>query len=136
MVRATVLIATLLLWACGAPAPKTEHKGQTITLTDTILSTGGTDTIRFGRLHSGEIARLELQLTNDASRATAITAYERTCGCTTLEYDPQPLKPGQTQPLTLTFDSRGEQGWQLRILDITLAGAQKPLRIFVEAEVE
>lgn len=30
----------------------------------------------------------------------------------------------------------GEWGWQLKTLDITFAGGRKPLRLFIEAEVE
>lgn len=137
MVRAAVfLLLALSLAACGARQHKTERKGRIITLTDTILDTGGTDTVRFGRLHSGETAVLRLWLANDAVRPVAVTKYERSCGCTTLEYVNQPIKPGEAQQVTLTFDTRGERGLQLKTLDITFAGARKPLRLFVEAEVE
>ena len=137
MVRAAVfLLLALSLAACGARQHKTERKGRIITLTDTILDTGGTDTVRFGRLHSGETAVLRLWLANEAVRPVAVTKYERSCRCTTLEYVNQPIKPGEAQQVTLTFDTRGERGWQLKTLDITLAGARKPLRLFVEAEVE
>ena len=137
MVRAAVfLLLALSLAACGARQHKTERKGRIITLTDTILDTGGTDTVRFGRLHSGETAVLRLWLANEAVRPVAVTKYERSCGCTTFKYVNQPIKPGEAQQVTLTFDTRGERGWQLKTLDITLAGARKPLRLFVEAEVE
>ena len=137
MVRAAVfLLLALSLAACGARQHKTERKGRIITLTDTILDTGGTDTVRFGRLHSGETAVLRLWLANDAVRPVAVTKYERSCGCTTLEFDSQPIAPGDAQQVTLTFDSRGEWGWQLKTLDIALAGGAKPLRLLVEADVE
>ncbi|EKC75778.1 hypothetical protein LEA_05027, partial [human gut metagenome] len=35
----------------------------------------------------------------------------------------------------MTFDSRGEYGWQLKTVDLQIAGAAKPLRLFVEADV-
>ncbi|MFQ7502970.1 MAG: hypothetical protein ACLRMJ_07315 [Alistipes finegoldii] len=54
------------------PAVKTERKGRIITLTDKILDTGGTDTVRFGRLHSGEIAQLRLWLANETSGPVVI----------------------------------------------------------------
>ena len=40
------------------------------------------------------------------------------------------------QQVTLTFDARGEWGWQLKTLDVSFAGARSPLRLFIEAEVE
>ena len=131
-----LLLLAASLAACGARQVKTERKGRIITLTDKILDTGGTDTVRFGRLGSGEIAVLRLWLANDASRPVAIASYRRSCGCTTLEFDAQPIAPGDARQVTLTFDSRGERGWQLKALDITLAGGQRPLRLFVEADIK
>lgn len=123
--------------ACGnRTAPLTEHKGSIIALTDSILSAGGSDTVRFGRLHSGEIAVKQLWIENRAARPTAVVSYDTDCGCTSLEFDAQPIRSGQAQRVALTFDSRGQHGWQLKILDITLAEASLPLRLFVEAEVE
>ena len=131
-----LLLLAASLAACGARQVKTERKGRIITLTDKILDTGGTDTVRFGRLGSGEIAVLRLWLANDASRPVAVASYRRSCGCTTLEFDAQPIAPGDARQVTITFDSRGERGWQLKALDITLAGGQRPLRLFVEADIK
>ena len=131
-----LLLLAAALAACGARQVKTERKGRIITLTDTILDTGGTDTVRFGRLGSGEIAQLRIWLANDASRPVAVASYRRSCGCTSLEFDSQPIAPGDARQVTLTFDSRGEWGWQLKTLDISLAGAQQPLRLLVEADIK
>lgn len=92
--------------------------------------------MRFGHLRSGEIAVMRFWIENNASRPVAVTSYDRTCGCTTLEFDSQPIIQGDARQFPLTFDSRGEHGWQLKIVDITLAGARKPLRLYIEAEVE
>lgn len=141
-------LALALATSCGAragrpnAAPKeaesdpAQRTGPKITLTDAILEKGGSDTVRFGRLHSDEIAELRLWLVNDASRAVAVASYGRSCGCTTLEFDREPVAPGAARRLRLRFDSRGEHGWQLKTVDLHLAGAARPLRIFVEAEIE
>ena len=131
-----ILVPALLTAACGTRPQTTERKGRIIALTDSILTAGGTDTVRFGRLHSGEIAQLRLWLANETSGPVVIAKYGRSCGCTTLEYDNQPINAGDAQQVTLTFDARGEWGWQLKTLDITFAGGRKPLRLFIEAEVE
>lgn len=140
MIRGVVLLAAAVsLLACGgrqAGTDKGERKGRIVTLTDTILDTGGTDTVRFGRLHSGEVAVLRFWIANEAARPVAIARYDRSCGCTTLGYEAQPIRPGDAQQVALTFDARGEWGWQLKTLDIVFAGGRKPLRLFVEAEVE
>ena len=123
-----LLLLAASLAACGARQVKTERKGRIITLTDKILDTGGTDTVRFGRLR--------LWLANETSGPVVIAKYGRSCGCTTLEYDNQPINAGDAQQVTLTFDARGEWGWQLKTLDVSFAGARSPLRLFIEAEVE
>ena len=137
MTRTLVILALAALTAaCGSQPRAVERKGRIISLTDSILTTGGADTVRFGHLGSGEIAVLRLWLAYAASRPVAITSYQRNCGCTTLEFDSQPIAPGDARQVELTFDSRGEWGWQLKTLDITLAGAERPLRLLVEADVE
>lgn len=133
------LLAAACLAALAAcvtrPAPG-ERKGRIIALTDPIPDTGGTDTVRFGRMHSGEIAVLRLWLENRTAKPVVIASYDRSCGCTSLEFDAQPITPGGAQQVAVTFDSRGERGWQLKTLDIRFAGSAGPLRLYIEAEVE
>lgn len=130
-----LLVCTMAAACASRPAPS-EHKGRSILVTDSLLDAGGTDTVRFGRLRSGEIAVLQLWLKNGAARPVAVASYDRICGCTTLEYDSRPIAPGAARRVSLSFDSRGQWGWQLKTLDISFAGGRRPLRLFVEAEVE
>ena len=64
MLRGLLLLALAVTTAaCGtrqARTGETGRKGRIIAVTDTILDTGGTDTVRFGRMHSGEVAVLAL----------------------------------------------------------------------------
>ena len=64
MLRGVLLLALAVTTAaCGtrqARTGETGRKGRIIAVTDTILDTGGTDTVRFGRMHSGEVAVLRL----------------------------------------------------------------------------
>ena len=131
-----ILVPALLTAACGTRPQTTERKGRIIALTDSILTAGSTDTVRFGRLGSGEIAQLRIWLANDASHPVAVASYRRSCGCTSLEFASHPIAPGDARQVTLTFDPRGEWGWQLKTLDISLAGAQQPLRLLVEADIK
>lgn len=132
-------LCAALAGACGARSARTastERKGRIIPLTDSIAVSGGTDTVRFGHLRPGEIAVQRLWIENASKHPVAIVSYARSCGCTSLEFDSQPLAPGESRQIAITFDSRGESGWQLKTLDIVLAGAERPLRLFVEADVD
>lgn len=125
--------------APGTPAPspsKAPHKGLIIVLTDSTLVHGGTDTIRFGRLGSGEIAVLRFRIENATAKPVVLISTQRSCGCISLSHDAQPIAPAQSRTLEMTFDSRGEFGWQLKRMDLFFAGATRPLRLFVEADIE
>lgn len=115
---------------------KTPHKGLIIALTDSMLVHGGTDTIRFGRLGSGEIAVLRFRLENTTAKPVVLLSTQRSCGCISLSHDAQPIAPAETRTMEMTFDSRGEFGWQLKRMDLFFAGAARPLRLFVEADIE
>ena len=101
-----------------------------------MLARGGSDTIRLGRMHEGEILAYPLAFRNASQRVTLVREVERTCGCTTLEYENQPLMPGERRQITLRFDARGEWGWQLKLLRLYLNDGQEPLRLYVEADIE
>ncbi len=133
-----MMVILLLFVACGSrPQPKeTTPYGQKLLLSDSIARFGGADTIRFGQMHEGEIAEKPLQLVNEGKTPLVIRTVERTCGCTTLEYENQPLMPGERRQITLRFDARGEWGWQLKLLRLYLNDGQEPLRLYVEADIE
>lgn len=126
----------------GSPAESPESpdanapKGRIISLSDSMLVHGGTDTLRFGHLRSGEIAVLRFRIENSAAKPVVLVSTQRSCGCISLDHDNQPIAPGKTQTMEMSFDSRGEFGWQLKRMDLLFAGSKKPLRIFVEADIE
>ncbi|MDE5637701.1 MAG: DUF1573 domain-containing protein [Alistipes sp.] len=142
--RRTEALLRIMLCAmfCTAAVACTERRtagapsGQLIVLTDATLASGGTDTVRFGRLHQGETALRQLSLRNDGTEPTIVVGHETTCGCVALEYERRPVKPGESLPVRMTFDSRGEYGWQMKLLTLRLGAKALPLKIYVEAEVE
>ena len=81
------------------------------------------DTLRFGRLHSGETARLEAGFCNRGREPLVVVRSESSCGCTSLEYDAQPIMPGQ-------------RGWLFKVLRVYFSGGERPLRLYVEADVQ
>lgn len=87
-------------------------------------------------MRSGEIAVKSLRLRNDSQHPVAVVSYTRTCGCTILEFNKQPIASGSEAVAYLTFDSGGLTGWQFKLIEVQLAGATTPLKIYVDAEVE
>lgn len=138
MLRALLVAATALLAACGhrpRHAAPVRIPDRIVLLADTIDSTRSADTLRFGRLGSGEIAVARFALHNATPRPLRIVAVERSCGCLTLECDDRPIRPDERRPVALAFDTRGEWGWQFKLVEIAFDGLPHPARIYVEAEV-
>jgi hypothetical protein len=137
LVDTLIAIASItLLLSCAEQQTKVEYGGQMVEYTDSLLSVGVTDTIRFGRMRSGEIAVKSLAIKNSTSKPMVILRHETTCHCATITYTKQPLMPNQESEIRFEFDSRGTSGWQMKLANFHIAGAERPLRIFIEAEIE
>ena len=122
--------------AAPAGSKEKERKGRIITLSDKMLTEGGTDTLRFGHLGSGEIAVQRFWIENASAKPVVLVSTQRSCGCVSIDYDPQPIAPATSRKMEITFDSRGEYGWQLKRMDLFFSGAPKPIRLFIEADIE
>ena len=132
-----LVVAWLAMSCAGNPQPtERPFSGQRIILAGDSDRPIEADTVRFGHLYEGEIALRELMLCNHSERPVVITHYERTCGCTTLEYEAQPLMPGEERKVRLLFDARGAWGWQFKLLHIHLAEGGTTKQIVVEADIE
>lgn len=132
----TAVIAGLAACKPRTAARQTPRSGRIIALTDSVLRNGGSDTIRFGHLGSGEIALSRLRIENRTEKPVVVTSYRTSCGCTSLEFDKQPVPPGGTLPVEITFDSRGEHGWQLKSVELLIAGAPRTFHLLVEADID
>ena len=130
-----ILLITLVI-GCQSRRTSSVQSGPTLEISDETLTEGTSDTIRFGRLHSGETGIKRFRLQNTSSRTWVVTRYEVSCECVTPEFDRRPLKPGEEIPFSVRFDSRGEHGWQMKLLKLYASGSEEPLRIYIEAVVE
>ncbi len=138
--RYLLLLLPLLVAGCGNRG-KSETKttgplGKEVVISDTLLVQGGCDTLRLGRLSSGEQLVLNFHLRNRASTPAVVVGEELTCGCIVLTYEHKPFMPGDYLPVQMQFDSRGLWGWQLKLFRLHLNKGDKPLQIYVEAEIE
>lgn len=134
---AAIVTAAILSISCGNAKEKPSVQvGQIIEIDDAMVQRGGADTIHFGRLNEGEIAVRSITLINNTQQPTVIVNHERSCGCVNVEYERRPIMPKGESKVDFTFDSRGEYGWQMKIITLRLGAAGVPLKIYIEAEVE
>lgn len=144
--KALAYIATLLLLctSCGARAPKADKNvtmgsgvnTQTIAITADDVEQGVADTLRFGKMRSGEIIAKTLRVENRCNRPIVLLRHTTTCGCIKINYDRKPIAPGQSGEIYFEFDSRTLYGWQMKLMEFYFAEKGNPMKIYAEAEVE
>ena len=144
--KALAYIATLLLLctSCGARAPKADKNAtmgsavntQTIAISADYVEQGVADTLRFGKMRSGEIIAKTLRVENRCNRPIVLLRHTTTCGCIKINYDRKPIAPGQSGEIYFEFDSRTLYGWQMKLMEFYFAEKGNPMKIYAEAEVE
>lgn len=59
-----------------------------------------------GKVKKGEVVSAEYEFKNEGDQPLIITNYEVECSCTTVDFPKQPIAPGQTNKLTVKFDTK------------------------------
>ena len=131
-------VTTLLLVGCKEKGQQTvvRERGQVISISDSTLLNGGTDTINLGNMRMGEVVRKELSIDNVSSQSIILGSYEASCGCTVLGYDSKPILSKGSKRIAITFDSQGFMGWQFKVLELNIAGAKAKYKIYIEGKVK
>ena len=73
----------------------------------------------FGNINEGEKVTTEFVLTNTGDADLVIVSAVGSCGCTVPEPPKEPIKPGASAPIKVTFDSTGKPGQQEKTVTIT-----------------
>lgn len=88
----------------------------------------------FGKILQGEVVSYTFHFTNVGNAPLLITGVDKSCGCTASDYSREPVEPGKTGQIKITYDSKGHHGFQSKTL-VVLANtnpAQTKLRIKAE----
>ena len=89
-----------------------------------------------GRMRQGEIIAQTIRLHNHCPKPMVILRQSASCGCTTATYSRKPIAPGASCDITIEFDSQGQSGWQMKLIEFYMAEKVTPLKIYIDAEVE
>ncbi|MFC4739925.1 DUF1573 domain-containing protein [Flavobacterium ponti] len=73
----------------------------------------------FGNINEGEKVTTEFILKNTGEADLVIVSAVGSCGCTVPEPPKEPIKPGESAPIKVTFDSTGKPGQQEKTVTIT-----------------
>lgn len=134
-----VLVAATFSFGCKARQelkPYALSPSQSIEINPEVLKLGVTDTLSFGNMRSGEVIKKRINLKNSTSEPIVILRHVNTCGCTKLSYERKPIEVGADAAIDFEFDSKGQTGWQMKLIELYLAGSDQKIKIYIEAEVE
>ncbi len=94
------------------------------------------DTVHdFGTIHEGEVVQYEFAFTNSGKTPLIITSAAGSCGCTIPDYPHDPIAPGKSGIMKVTFNSAGKAGHQEKSVVIrtnTLRGIEM---LYIKADV-
>lgn len=121
-----------------AVAPETHPQAplSAVVAVGDSLIVASCDTLRLGRMRSGEVIEQWVGVRNSSQRPLVITRTETTCGCTNIDYPSQPIGVSDTARVEVRFDSQGFYGWQFKRIRLYTSNEVRPLTIYIEAEVE
>jgi hypothetical protein len=73
----------------------------------------------FGTINEGDKVETEFMVTNGGEVDLIISDAKGSCGCTVPEPPKEPIKPGASAPIKVTFDSNGKPGAQKKTVTLT-----------------
>lgn len=137
VVKKLFLIISLLWCACscgtgGKRIVPDKTGAAVIVLTDSVR----TDTVDLGRMHAGEVVRRDLLLRNGSDRPMIVLSAATSCGCTTVDFEREPVQPGAEAGFVFEFDSKGFSGYQLKHITLRTTLSKLPFTLVVTGEIE
>lgn len=73
----------------------------------------------FGTIKEGDKVEHVFTFKNTGESDLVITDAKASCGCTVPDYKKEPIKPGETSTMKVTFDSTGKPGLQQKTVTIS-----------------
>jgi hypothetical protein len=135
-----VILVALVVVACGGqkrPARAAGGDGAVFDLSAQILANRRDTSIFIGKVRTGEVIQYDAWLHNVGTTPLVITSVETSCGCTSVEYEKQPIRPDGKGRLSLRFDSRGQfAGRQAKYIDIHTSAGKNSYTIVMNAQIE
>lgn len=73
----------------------------------------------FGTINEGEVVETEFIVKNIGNADLVIADAKGSCGCTVPQPPKEPIAPGQSAPIKVSFDSNGKPGQQSKTVTLT-----------------
>lgn len=89
----------------------------------------------FGKVIQGEKVSYNFQFTNKGNADLLIPNVSTSCGCTISSYPVDPIKPGETESISVSFDSQNRMGFQHKRITVLTNATPAKYILTIQAEV-
>jgi hypothetical protein len=89
----------------------------------------------FGTIIEGEKVVCYFDYRNSGGSALVINSVETSCGCTTPDWNNEPLLPGGNDRLKVIFDATGRSGSQRKVVTVRSNAENSEVRLTLTAQV-
>ena len=90
----------------------------------------------FGEVQEGAKVTHRFPFTNTGNRPLLITDARSTCGCTVPKYPQTPIAPGESDIITVVFDTKGKKGYQRKPVSVTANTYPSVTEVYVKGQVQ
>lgn len=109
-----VFLFSTVMISCNNQNENKQKKGQIQIKTEKALTAIAFEkaSYDFGTIYEGEKVTYSFIYTNIGKADLQLSSVATTCGCTASEYTTDPIKPGETGKIRITFNSANRLGMQ------------------------
>ena len=91
----------------------------------------------YGKIRAGDKVTYEFRLTNTGKKPLLIRKVKASCGCTVASPEKSELKPGESTPIKVTFDSTGRAGRDSKSITVITNDPRQPtINLVIHGEIE
>jgi len=95
------------------------------------------DTIHdFGNVSDGEMLTYDFEFENIGQKDILISEATASCGCTVPSFPQQPIKSGEKNKISVTFNSQGRKGYNEKMIIVNTNGNPSVYNLYIRAAVD
>ena len=93
------------------------------------------DTYNFGKATQGDVVKYTFKFTNTGKSDLVLSNVQASCGCTTPNWSREPIKPGASGEIQVSFNTAGKMGPQKKAITIAANTEPSITMLYIEGEV-
>lgn len=90
----------------------------------------------FGKIIQGEKVSYTFKFKNTGKSDLLISKVSTSCGCTAPNYSKEPVKPGESGKIEVTFDSHNKKGFQNKTITVLANTDPNYVTLFIKTNIE